>query len=281
MKVVRTIEEARTEIGRARSEGREIRFVPTMGFLHEGHLSLVDLDRGEESFTVVSIFVNPTQFGPGEDFEVYPRDEKRDLGLLEERSVDLVFVPGVEEMYPEGFATTVSVEGVTAPLEGAHRPGHFDGVSTVVARLFNIVQPDVAIFGQKDAQQVAVVRKMITDLAFPVRLEIGTVVRESDGLAMSSRNVRLKPEQRKKAAGLHDALRHGADLWSMGTEIETVEREMVSRAESSGLEVEYLRLVGEGDFLQPSDASEADLIVGAARVGGVRLIDNVRLDGGR
>ena len=183
--------------------------VPTMGFLHAGHLSLVKLARAECDHVGVSIFVNPTQFGPNEDLSAYPRDLARDLGLLEPLGVDLVWTPTPEEMYPDGFQTWVNVEQVTAPLEGKHRPGHFRGVTTVVAKLFNAFTPQRAYFGQKDAQQVVVIRRMVRDLNFPVEIVVGPIVREPDGLALSSRNVYLSPPERQAATVLHRALQRG------------------------------------------------------------------------
>jgi pantoate--beta-alanine ligase len=187
-----------------------------MGYLHEGHLSLVRAAREQCDVVVVSIFVNPTQFGPNEDFTRYPRDPERDLAMLDNAGVDWVFMPGVEEMYPEGFSTYVEVGGVTSPLEGAARPGHFKGVTTVVAKLFNIVQPDRAYFGQKDAQQVVVIRKMVHDLAFPLEIVVVPTMREPDGLAMSSRNVYLNPQEREAALVLYRSLNAVKELWDAG-----------------------------------------------------------------
>src|SRR5512140_205315 len=197
MLITRTIDDTRRAVGAAKAHGRRVGLVPTMGSLHEGHLSLIDVARenGAE-FIVVSIFVNPRQFGPSEDFGRYPRDEKRDSNLLLRKDVDVLFLPEVGVMYPAGSQTAVTVAGVARPLEGARRPGHFEGVATVVMKLFNIVQPDVAAFGRKDAQQCAVIDRMVRDLDVPVRLVFGETVRESDGLAMSSRNDYLTAEQR-------------------------------------------------------------------------------------
>ncbi|HEU4522734.1 MAG TPA: pantoate--beta-alanine ligase, partial [Thermoanaerobaculia bacterium] len=189
MLITRTIDETRAAVAAARAEGKSIGFVPTMGFLHEGHLSLIRVAReAGATFLAVSIFVNPRQFGPSEDFERYPRDEERDRELLQREGVDLLFLPPVEVMYPPGAVTVVSLSGVASPLEGLRRPGHFEGVATIVLKLFNIVQPDIAVFGRKDAQQCAVVDRMVTDLDIPVQLVFGETVRESDGLALSSRN---------------------------------------------------------------------------------------------
>src|SRR5215203_7007165 len=191
-------------------------FVPTMGFLHQGHISLVELARKENSIVAVSIFVNPTQFGPNEDFSRYPRDAERDLALLKDAGVDWVFMPDVEEIYPQGFSTYVEVEEITRRLEGEMRPGHFRGVATVVAKLFHIVQPTRAYFGPKDAQQVAVTRKMVRDLAFPLEIIVGPTLREPDGLAMSSRNVYLNAEEREAALCLSRALNTARFVWQVG-----------------------------------------------------------------
>lgn len=275
MEKATTIEAVRTAVRAARKEGRTIAFVPTMGYLHEGHLALVDAARTEkQAFVVVSIFVNPRQFGDAGDLEAYPRDEARDCRLLDERNVDLVFLPDGATIYPPGFTTRVSIEGVAVPLEGEFRPGHFDGVATVVAKLFNIVSPDVAFFGEKDAQQCAVVKRLVRDLDFPIRIETIPTVREGDGLAMSSRNVRLSPESRTTSLALFRALRHGRSLLEYGASDEEAERGMRLLAESEGAEVEYLRVVDAETFDSPNGRSDV-LLVGAVRIGEVRLIDNM------
>jgi pantoate--beta-alanine ligase len=215
MQTFRTIGElraARAAVG----PGTRVGLVPTMGYLHAGHLSLVEQARNECDLVVVSIFVNPTQFGANEDLSRYPRDEARDLQFLESAGVDWVFIPTAEEIYPPGFQTYVDVREVTTVLEGAARPGHFAGVATVVAKLFNLVQPGVAYFGQKDAQQVVVIRRLIRDLNFPVDLVVGMTIREPDGLALSSRNVYLDPAERQAALVLSRALRAAHDLWDAG-----------------------------------------------------------------
>src|SRR5438045_6600137 len=217
MIVAKTIEEVRHAVATARTHGATIGFVPTMGFLHEGHLSLIDVARENgATFIIVSIFVNPTQFGPNEDFSRYPRDEARDAAMLESRDVDVLFLPSVDAMYPPGSQTTVSVRGVSKPLEGERRPGHFDGVATIVIKLFDIVMPDVAAFGRKDAQQCAMIDRMVRDLDVPVRLVFGETMREHDGLAMSSRNSYLSPDERKLAPVLHRALRAGEEAITHG-----------------------------------------------------------------
>ena len=212
MKVCRTVAELRSELDPARKGGKSIGLVPTMGFLHAGHLALIQRARTENQVVVVSIFVNPTQFGPQEDLDRYPRDLPRDLGLCDEAGVDLVFSPESAEMYPEGFQTYVEVEGLSQGLCGARRPGHFRGVATVVTKLFAIVQPDRAYFGEKDAQQLRVIRRMVRDLNLPLAVVPVPTVREPDGLALSSRNVYLNPEERRAALVLHRSLVLAADL---------------------------------------------------------------------
>jgi pantoate--beta-alanine ligase len=280
MLVARTIEETRAAVRRARAAGGTIGFVPTMGFLHSGHLSLIDVAReAGASFVVVSIFVNPRQFGPAEDFSRYPRDEARDTALLEGAGVDLLFLPPVEEMYPAGAATTVSVGAVAGPLEGERRPGHFDGVATIVAKLFNIVQPDLAAFGRKDAQQCAVIEAMVRDLDVPLRLLFGETTRERDGLAMSSRNAYLSPEERAKAPVLHRALRAGEEAITHGIhEVAGIEKLMHRVvAEEGGVDVDYLAVVDPLTFQPPEDFRREVLLAGAVKIGRTRLIDNIRI----
>jgi pantoate--beta-alanine ligase len=275
-----TIAETRETVAKARARGATIAFVPTMGFLHEGHLSLIDAGRaGGGDFVVVSIFVNPKQFGPGEDFERYPRNEERDRGLLEARGVDLLFLPPVEAMYPPGAATTVSVGSVAEPLEGERRPGHFAGVATVVLKLFNIVQPDLAVFGRKDAQQCAVIERMVRDLDVPVRLLFGETAREQDAVAMSSRNSYLSAEERKLAPALHRALRAGKEAIMRGIhDVDEVEHVMRKVAEETpGVDVDYLVVVDPETFRPPADFRRRLLLAGAVRIGRTRLIDNVRV----
>ena len=280
MRVVSSIDETREAVRTARMHGATIGFVPTMGFLHEGHISLIDVAReAGATFVVVSNFVNPLQFGPTEDLSRYPRDEERDRALLEKAGVDVLFLPPVEVMYPSGAATTVAVSSVAKPLEGARRPGHFDGVATVVAKLFNIVQADVAAFGRKDAQQCAVIERMTQDLDIPVRLVFGETVRESDGLAMSSRNSYLSPEERTKAPVLHRALRAGANAITHGIrdgrEIERLMNRVV--IEEGGVEVDYLAVVDPLTFEAPRDFGREVLLAGAVKIGRTRLIDNIRV----
>ncbi|HUP64805.1 MAG TPA: pantoate--beta-alanine ligase [Thermoanaerobaculia bacterium] len=278
MIVEASIEGVREAIAAARRAGKIIGFVPTMGFLHEGHLSLIDLARREGAgFVVVSIFVNPLQFGPTEDLDRYPRDEARDRALLEREGTDLLFFPTRETMLPTTSTTRVSVASVAAPLEGERRPGHFDGVATIVLKLFNIVQPDLAVFGQKDAQQCAVIQRMIRDLDLPVRMVTGPTRREADGLAMSSRNSYLNPAERQLAPRLGQALQAGANAIAGGeSDPRRIEKAMVSIAENDpGIEIDYLRVVDPATFESPIDMDRDILLVGAIRIGATRLIDNL------
>lgn len=279
MRIARSIVEVREAVATARIHGAHVGFVPTMGFLHEGHLSLIDVAReAGATFIVVSIFVNPRQFGPNEDLSRYPRDEQRDRELLEGANVDLLFLPDVETMYPAGAQTTVAVSSVARPLEGERRPGHFDGVATVVAKLFNIVQADIAAFGRKDAQQCAVIERMVRDLDFPLRLVFGETKREHDGLAMSSRNSYLSADERARAPVLHRALRAGAEAVTHGIhEVDSIEK-LMNRvvAEQGGVEVDYLAVVDPLTFEAP-DFDREVLLAGAVRVGKTRLIDNIRI----
>jgi len=286
VKVVRTKDELRTQLAVARRAGRSIGLAPTMGYLHEGHLSLLRAARAECDLVVMSLFVNPAQFGPGEDLDSYPRDEGRDLELAAAAGADLVYAPPVEEVYPDGFSTAVEVGGLSEVLCGdpARRgPEHFRGVATVVAKLFNAVQPDVAYFGQKDAQQVAVIRRMVRDLDIPVRVEALPTVREADGLAMSSRNAYLDDEERERATALSRALRateEGARIGSLAAALEAGRRELAA----AGIEPEYFE-ARDAESLQPVAELNGRpvLIAVAARVGRARLIDNVTIagDGGR
>ena len=280
MHTTTTISATREAIARARTSGHSIAFVPTMGFLHEGHLSLIDAARDNGAdFIVVSIFVNPKQFGPNEDFARYPRDEARDQELLAGKDVDLLFLPSVGIMYPPGSQTMVSVGAVARPLEGERRPGHFEGVATVVLKLFNIVQPDLAVFGRKDAQQCAVIDRMVRDLDLPVRLIFAETAREHDGLARSSRNSYLSPDERKRAPALHRALRAGEEAVIRGigdvSAVETSMRRMVE--ETPGIEIDYLAVVDPETFLAPVDFERNILLAGAVRIGRTRLIDNIRV----
>lgn len=280
MQVVRTIAETRAAVAAARRSGRTIGFVPTMGYLHAGHLSLVEASTRDGCWTVVSIFVNPRQFGPNEDFDRYPRDEARDLAMCEQAGVELVFVPDARTMYAADAATTVHVAGLTDHLCGPHRPGHFDGVATVVAKLFNIVQPDRAYFGRKDAQQLAVIERMVRDLDMPLTIVGCETIREPDGLAMSSRNVNLPPDERRRALALSRALEAARAAIAAGRrDARAVEREMAAIvAAASPTRVDYISVV-DADSLQPVERIEGRVLIAlAVRFGGVRLIDNIRVD---
>jgi pantoate--beta-alanine ligase len=276
---LRTKAELRSVLETPRRAGQTIGLVPTMGYLHEGHLSLLRSARAECDLVVMSLFVNPTQFGPTEDLERYPRDEERDLRLAAEAGVDLVFAPAAEEVYPDGFSAQVEVNGpLSRVLDGdpdRRGPEHFRGVTTVVAKLFNIVDPDVAYFGQKDAQQALVIRRMVRDLDFPVRIEVLPIVREADGLAMSSRNAYLEPQDRERATALSRALgiaERGARAGSLADGLEAAHREL----QSAEIEPEYLE-ARDAETLEPvrSLAARPVLVALAARVGAARLIDNV------
>ena len=277
MRIVRTSAEIRALVADARRKNLTVGLVPTMGALHEGHLSHVRRARDENDLVVVSIFVNPLQFGPSEDLDAYPRDEAGDARLLAAEGADLVFAPPVEEIHPHDRATTVTVGGLGEALEGAHRPGHFDGVSTVVAKLFNIVTPDRAYFGQKDAQQVAVLKRMVTDLGFPLEMVVGPIVRERGGLAMSSRNAYLSTDERERATALFKALQAGSALAAAG-DFTGASNEMLRVLRSvSGVEPDYAVAVDADSFGPPEPGSRILLVI-AARVGPARLIDNLLVE---
>lgn len=280
MKIIRTIAALRASLAPARREGRRIGLVPTMGFFHEGHLSLMRRARDECDEVVVSLFVNPTQFNETSDLTAYPRDEARDTEMAASTGADYLFAPTVEEIYPAGFSTSVHVSGVSEPLEGAHRgPTHFRGVATVVAKLFAIAQPDVAYFGQKDAQQVLVVTRMVRDLDMPVHIEVCPTVREPDGLAMSSRNARLSATERQQALALKRGLDAARDAITRGErDAGCVRMAGESAMRGLGVEPEYFA-VADAESLAPIDRVRgAVLLAVAARVGSVRLIDNERVD---
>lgn len=281
MKTLRSIADLRAALDAPRRARRTIGLVPTMGALHEGHLSLLRRAREQCDVVVMSLFVNPAQFNEDADLAAYPRDEQRDEALAEREGVDFVFAPSSEEMYPPGFATTVSVAGLTHPLEGEHRGrAHFDGVTTVVTKLLNIAGPDIAYFGQKDAQQAVVIGRLVADLDIPVRIEVCPTTREADGLAMSSRNVLLSPDQRSHAASLHRALRAIRDAVAAGERDPAAARaQALAQLNSPELEVEYLELVSP-DTLAPLERLDGDaLAVVAARIGATRLIDNEVING--
>jgi pantoate--beta-alanine ligase len=279
MLVVRTIAEARHACARFRAAGKSLGLVPTMGALHAGHLSLVRAAQESCDAVAVSIFVNPTQFGPQEDFSSYPRVFEQDCQTLEAAGVDVVFAPTVEEMYPAGVSTFVEVEGLSDRLDGASRPGHFRGVATVVAKLFHIFVPDVAFFGQKDAAQVAVLRRMVRDLKFAVELKVCPTMREPDGLAMSSRNRNLSEEERRQALVLYRAL-SAVEKRFQGGEVDS--GKLIGEAqrilkEEPGVQVEYFRVVDPETLEDVADVSPGSLVAVAARVGATRLIDNLLL----
>ena len=281
MKIVRSKAELREALAEPRREGKRIGLVPTMGYFHEGHLSLMRQARRDCDLVVVSLFVNPTQFGPGEDLDSYPRDEDRDAQLAALEGVDVLWMPDAEQMYPEGFATTVEVaNALTGVLEGdpeRRGPSHFRGVTTVVAKLFNSVQPDVAYFGRKDAQQAVVIERMARDLDFPVEISVLPTVRDDDGLALSSRNAYLSPEQRDRALAISRALR-AAERAAREGETSTDALVGVAREElsNSGIEPEYVEARSAEDLSSIAELNGRPVLIAvAARVGRARLIDNV------
>lgn len=280
MRLVRTIKEMRDYSHDASARGRRLGLVPTMGALHEGHLSLVRAAREKSNVVVVSIFVNPTQFGPNEDFAKYPRHLETDCGLLEKEQVDVVFAPSAEEIYPTGATTWVTVEGMSDRLCGKSRPGHFRGVTTVVTKLFNIIEPDIAFFGQKDAAQVAVIRRMVRDLNMAVSIEVCPIVREPDGLALSSRNAYLNSEERKSALVLYRSLLKAQQLFDKGErdsgKLVTAGKQELAKSPAARLD--YFEVV-DPDSLEPtSTIIKPALAAVAAFLGSTRLIDNILLD---
>ncbi|MGH9545192.1 MAG: pantoate--beta-alanine ligase [Terriglobales bacterium] len=279
MKICHTIDEMRAASRAARRAGKSLGLVPTMGALHEGHLSLVRMAKTQCDSVVVSIFVNPLQFGPNEDLAKYPRNFDRDLELLEQEGVGFIFAPSVEEMYPPGAVTYVTVEGLSDKLCGRSRPGHFRGVTTVVAKLFHIVQPDRAFFGQKDAAQSAIIRRMVRDLNLPVQIVVGPVVREPDGLAMSSRNAYLDPRQRHSALVLNRSLVAVQRRFDEG-EHKTRALIEVGRhtfAQEPSVQLDYFEIVDPETLDPVDDFSRSALVAVAAFVGEARLIDNIVL----
>jgi pantoate--beta-alanine ligase len=279
MTLTTTVAEARPAVRAARRAGKRIGLVPTMGALHAGHISLVRAAKERCDFVAVSIFVNPTQFGPKEDFSKYPRTLEADRQKLEAENVDLIFAPAIEEMYPAGSVTFVTAEGITDRLDGVSRPGHFRGVSTVVAKLFHILEPDVAFFGQKDAAQAAVIRRMVRDLMFPVEIVISPIVREADGLAMSSRNVYLSPTERKQALVLSRALRAIETQFRSGEKgsANLIEAARQMLATQPQVRVDYIELVDPETLESVSIARPGTLAAVAAFLGSTRLIDNLLL----
>ncbi|EAE8345362.1 pantoate--beta-alanine ligase [Listeria monocytogenes] len=277
MLIIRNKQELKEVILKQKQANKTIGFVPTMGFLHEGHMTLVDHARKETDFVVMSIFVNPTQFGPNEDFDAYPRDEAHDAKLAEEDGVDVLFVPTVEEIYPTELATKLHVTKRVSVLDGAEREGHFDGVVTVLTKLFHLVSPDNVYFGQKDAQQVAVVSGLVEDYFFPVNLRIVATVREADGLAKSSRNVYLTEKERKEAPVIHEALQLGRKLIESG---ETNQAKIVQgmtdkiNEQTSHEHIAYLAIYSYPEFTPVTDWSKGIIIAAAVKYSKARLIDN-------
>jgi len=277
MKIITSVKQMQKSSLALRRKGKLIGLVPTMGALHEGHLSLVRMARKKSDVVVVSIFVNPTQFGPGEDFQKYPRVFPQDKKLLQKEKCDIIFYPSAKQIYPENYLTFVDVEDITTRLEGASRPGHFRGVATIVAKLFNIVQPDLAFFGQKDAQQVVVVKKMVSDLNFPVKIIVCPTVRDQKGLALSSRNSYLSPDEKCQALCLYEALEKARDLIQLGqTNPQVVISSMQTVIQKSPLaEIDYVAITDTKRLL-PVDKIRGDVLISlAVRVGNTRLIDNI------
>ena len=280
MKLINTIDGIRGFLTSTRQDGKRLSLVPTMGALHEGHLSLVRAARDKSDLVAVSIFVNPTQFGPNEDFAKYPRNLESDCKMLEREHVAVIFAPSIDAMYPAGAVTWVTVEGMSDRLCGKSRPGHFRGVTTVVAKLFHIIEPDVAFFGQKDAAQVAIIRRMVRDLNMPVQIEVGAIVREPDGLALSSRNAYLSPEERKSALVLNRSLQRAEKLLDRGeresAKLITAGKEEFAKEPS--VRLDYFEIVDPDSLEAMSSISKRTLIAVAAHVGNTRLIDNILVD---
>lgn len=274
--VIRTSAELREKVAAWKRSGMLVGVVPTMGALHDGHLSLARAAREQSDRVIVTIFVNPMQFNNPDDLTKYPRDEAHDLALLEAEGVDVLFAPGVDEVYPDGFATTVSVSGVSEPLEGAFRPGHFDGVATVVSKLFGMTQAGRAFFGEKDWQQLQVVRRLVEDLNIPIRIIGCPTIREADGLAMSSRNVRLSAAERAQAPALHQIMQAAAAEIRDGAPVgETLMNAQAAILEAGFSAVEYLELRSVEGLRPMANLSEPARMLVAAQLGDVRLIDNI------
>ncbi|MEP6898226.1 MAG: pantoate--beta-alanine ligase [Rhodanobacter sp.] len=281
MQTVQDVPALRAAIRGWRSKGHTVGFVPTMGNLHAGHQSLIKLARARTERVVASVFVNPTQFGPGEDFERYPRTLLQDQTALTDEGCDLLFVPDVATIYPFGAEHSVSlrVPQITETLEGAHRPGHFDGVASVVCKLFNLVQPDLAVFGQKDFQQLKVIERMVRDLSLPVKVLAAMTLRDEDGLALSSRNQYLSSEERARAPLIHDTLLKMRDLLGKGHAWRAVEQVAVARLLRAGFVPDYAVIRRAEDLAEPVDGQSEGLIaLIAARLGSTRLIDNLLFD---
>ncbi len=279
LQVINGVEAMRTAIREVQRGGETVGFVPTMGALHEGHLSLIDAAAAECDRVAASIFVNPTQFGPNEDFTKYPRPLERDLDLLRERGCEFVFVPEAAEMYPAGYGTSIDVGAVAVPWEGVARPGHFSGVATVVLKLFECVPADRAYFGRKDYQQTLVVKRMAADLNLPVDVRVCAIIRDADGLALSSRNVYLSPDERRRALSLSQSLRLAEEIISGGERKALVVRErmLALLAAAGGVNVEYVAIVRDQTVDEVATIDGPVTIAIAAKVGTTRLIDNVRI----
>jgi pantoate--beta-alanine ligase len=281
MDTVTTIAAVRERVARWRSEGQRVAFVPTMGNLHPGHISLIELARQRGDRFIASIFVNPMQFGPNEDFAHYPRTPRKDEDMLAAAGCDLMFMPDVAEIYPRGFEhdTRVAVPELSGILDGEFRPGHFDGVSTIVAKLFNIVTPDIAVFGEKDFQQLAIIRRMVKDLCIPIEIIGAPTVRESDGLAMSSRNQYLTEEERKVAPQLHQALTRAVKRIERGeTDFGVIERDEIEGLKKQGFRPDYFTVRDAKTLVAPAADARHLVVLVAARLGKARLIDNLQLN---
>ena len=279
MKIISNIKEVQEQVRSWRREGETVALVPTMGFLHEGHLSLTRIACNSASKTIVSIFVNPTQFSPDEDYEDYPRDFSRDEELCRRENVDFVFYPPVEEMYPEDFSTWVEEKDLSGRLCGRSRPHHFSGVTTVVSKLFNICIPDTAVFGQKDAQQAIIIERMVRDLNFPVNIMLGPIIREEDGLALSSRNIYLTEDQRCRALSLSRGLNNAAEAFSKGqNDAEKLKGIVLNELQEAGVSVDYVELVSRENLKPLNIVNCPALLAVAAYVGNTRLIDNCFLN---
>ena len=280
MQVIRDRDALAEALAALRAEGARVALVPTMGALHAGHIALIEAAKRPGTKVVASIFVNPRQFGAGEDLSRYPRRELADIRMLTEAGCDLLWLPGVDAMYPEGHATSIRVAGVTEGLEGASRPGHFDGVATVVAKLFNQVGPDAAYFGEKDFQQLAVIRRMVADLDFPIEVVGVPTQRDDDGLALSSRNIYLDEEQRAKAVALPRALGVAARAIGRGEDVGSVLSDARATLTAAGFEVDYVELVDAASLSPDTVADRPRRLLAAARMGSTRLIDNIALNDG-
>jgi pantoate--beta-alanine ligase len=281
MQTVQDVPALRAAIRGWRTQGQTVGFVPTMGNLHAGHQSLIRLARARTEKVVASVFVNPTQFGPNEDYDRYPRTLAQDQAALAEQDCDLLFAPDVATMYPFGpeHSVSVRVPRITDTLEGAHRPGHFDGMATVVCKLFNLVQPDVAVFGQKDFQQLKVVERMVRDLGLPVKVVAAPILRADDGLALSSRNQYLSAEERARAPLIHDTLQKMRELLAQGHPWQAIEQTAAARLERAGFVPDYVAIRRAEDLAEPAEGEHAGLVaLVAARLGSTRLIDNLLFD---